>query len=94
MATTLVGKTTYTYGDITTTADTQCYTVYPVSPSDSWGTGTQQVPCYVSTYPAQSDAEKTGKALEILKELRADGLFNIDSIEKFCDLIDRIASKL
>lgn len=91
MANTLIGQTAYTYGNgdwqITTTADSLGQTYYTVP-----YTGNQLQ--YYYTPPVISEAEKAGKALAIMKELEAEGLIQIDSVKKFCELIDKIASKL
>jgi hypothetical protein len=85
MANTLLGQTQYTYG--TLQAQNSQYTTL----APQWGTTTQP---YYYMYPSLTEAEKAGKAIAILKELHTDGLVNIDSVEKFCELIDRIASKI
>lgn len=91
MANTLLGQTQYTYGTLQNTTQTLSNTYPPAQ----WTTGgTVSQPYYYWTTPMPSEAEKAGKAIAILKELRADGLIQIDSVERFCEMIDKIASKI
>jgi len=92
MANTLIGQTQYSYGisnlnsTTTTTNALGGVTYYPTTT-----TGTQSY-YYV---PIMSEAEKAGKALAILKELEAEGMIRpFGSVAEFCEMIDKIASKL
>ena len=89
MANTLVGQTQYTYGlgNVSVT-DPQW------SNQQTWTTGALGGQPYYYMYPGPTEAEKAGKAIAILKELQTDGFINIDSVEKFCEMIDKIASKI
>lgn len=84
MSNTPIAQTQYSYG----LGNLQATTV-----SGSLGGGLYQYPNYTWP-PVISEAEKAGKALAIMKELEAEGLIQIDSVKKFCELIDKIASKL
>lgn len=92
MANTLLGQPQYTYGTLQQTAQTSGnagslqYATWP-------NNATITQPYYVYS-PGLSEAEKAGKAIAILKELQAEGLINIDSVEKFCEMIDKIANKI
>lgn len=93
MASTLVGQTAYTFGltdpNQTQTIGGSLYT-YPQTV-----TYPNSAPQYIAWPPVPSEAEKAGKALAIMKELEAEGLIApFESVAKFCEMIDKIASKL
>lgn len=86
MANTLLGQTQYTYGTL--------YDLQQTTSSNALGGLTYYPTGNQVYYCAPSEAEKAGKAIAILKELRADGFIQIDSVDKFCEMIDKIASKI
>lgn len=93
MANTLIGQTSYSYGtgntQTTTATDSLGQTYYTVPYNNQLGVQ----PYYYQ--PVMSEAEKAGKALAIMKELEAEGLIApFESVAKFCEMIDKIASKL